>query len=412
MAPKYNTTNHNNFETREAIYDEDYVGCGDLNGAPCFRAEELNEFFRVWETAYKEKVNHALPNTKNVIIAESNEMEESIELLDENTKENYLNRRYFDSYGYINIHEDMIKDEVRTRSYYNAIKKNTHLFKDKIVLDIGSGTGILSFFAAKHGAKHVYSIEKSDIIYTAIKIRDTNNLTDKITFIKGLAENIELPVEKVDIIISEWMGYCLLYENMLDTVIYCRDKWLKDGGLIFPDKASMYIAGIEDSLYREEKFDFWTNCYGFDFRPVIPILKEEVVIDYVDKRFIVTDSCKILDLDLYKCTPEDLSFVTSFQLKMKRKDFIHALVIWFDIVFSACHTPESFTTGPYGALTHWKQIVLYTDDVITAEKNESVKGMFALKKSAKNPRHVEMKLRYDFNGKHMKTEKTQYFNIS
>lgn len=47
-----------------------------------------------------------------------------------------------------------------------------------------------------------------------------------ITLIKGKIEEVELPVDKVDIIISEWMGYCLLYESMLDTVLFARDKWL------------------------------------------------------------------------------------------------------------------------------------------------------------------------------------------
>lgn len=47
-----------------------------------------------------------------------------------------------------------------------------------------------------------------------------------ITIFKGKVEEVELPVEKVDIIISEWMGYCLFYESMLNTVIFARDKWL------------------------------------------------------------------------------------------------------------------------------------------------------------------------------------------
>lgn len=58
-------------------------------------------------------------------------------------------------------------------------------------------------------------------------------------------EDVNLPVEKVDIIISEWMGYFLLYESMLDTVIFARDKWLAPGGLIFPDKATLYLTAIE-----------------------------------------------------------------------------------------------------------------------------------------------------------------------
>ena len=76
-----------------------------------------------------------------------------------------------------------------------------------------------------------------------------------IVLIKGKIEEIELPIEKVDIIISEWMGYMLLYESMLDSILLARDKWLAPGGLIFPDKASLYICAIEDSQYRSEKLD-------------------------------------------------------------------------------------------------------------------------------------------------------------
>ncbi|CRH03892.1 protein arginine N-methyltransferase 1, putative [Plasmodium relictum] len=400
MTNKYNKINKNNYETREAVYynEGNKNDCDKEKDIKYFNEKELKSFFDEWQQFYKEKLNDG--ERKNFI------------MLDEEKNVENGNNEYFNSYNYIHIHEDMIKDEVRTRTYYDAMRKNEHLIKDKIVLDVGSGTGILSFFAAKCGAKHVYSIEKSDIVYTALKIRDENNLTDKITFIKGLAEQIELPVNKVDIIISEWMGYCLLYENMLDTVLYCRDKWLKKGGLIFPDKAFMYIAGIEDSIYREEKFDFWKNCYDLNFSSVLPILKEEVVIDYVDKNFVVTDTCRILTLDLNTCTKEELSFVSPFKLKMIRKDYIHALVIWFDVCFSACHTEVSFTTGPFGSHTHWKQIVLYTDNIITAEKNEILRGIFALKKNKKNNRHLDMKLHYIFDGIHTKAKSIQYFNIS
>ena len=96
------------------------------------------------------------------------------------------------------------------------------LFQNKIVLDVGCGTGILSMFAAKAGAAHVYGVDMSGIVESAKKIIATNGLSDKITIIRGKVEDIDLPVPKVDIIISEWMGYCLFYESMLDTVLYAR----------------------------------------------------------------------------------------------------------------------------------------------------------------------------------------------
>jgi protein arginine N-methyltransferase 1 len=66
----------------------------------------------------------------------------------------------------------------------------------------------------------------SNIIIQARQIVDDNGLTDKITLIQGKMEDVQLPVPQVDIIISEWMGYFLLYESMLDTVLVARDKYL------------------------------------------------------------------------------------------------------------------------------------------------------------------------------------------
>lgn len=64
----------------------------------------------------------------------------------------------------LGIHEEMLKDSVRTGSYRSAIVNNPHLFKGKTVLDVGCGTGILSMFAAKAGAKHVVGVSNSPIL--------------------------------------------------------------------------------------------------------------------------------------------------------------------------------------------------------------------------------------------------------
>ena len=112
--------------------------------------------------------------------------------------------------------------------------------KDKKVVDIGAGkfyivswqpnyygrfslgTGILSMFAADAGADHVYSCEMAEIAYDCIDIIRENNLQNKITVLKGKAEEQYDKIKDCDIIISEWMGYCLFYESMLDSVLYAR----------------------------------------------------------------------------------------------------------------------------------------------------------------------------------------------
>jgi protein arginine N-methyltransferase 1 len=144
----------------------------------------------------------------------------------------------------------MLKDSVRTLAYQRAIENNKDNFKDKIVLDIGAGTGILSIFAARSGAKHVYAIENAEIALFAREIIKKNGFEDKITVIKGKMEEVTLPVEKVDIIISEWMGYFLLYESMLDSVLWARDKYLAKDGKMLPDRAQIYVAAIEDEQYK------------------------------------------------------------------------------------------------------------------------------------------------------------------
>jgi len=112
---------------------------------------------------------------------------------------------------------------------------------------------MLERFAVRAGAKHVIGVDMSTIIEKAREIVEVNGMSDKITLLQGKMEEVELPFPKVDIIISEWMGYFLLYESMLDTVLYARDKYLAPNGLIFPDKATIFMAGIEDGEYKDEK---------------------------------------------------------------------------------------------------------------------------------------------------------------
>ncbi|KAI1883346.1 hypothetical protein AGOR_G00230480 [Albula goreensis] len=200
---------------------------------------------------------------------------------------------YFDSYAHFGIHEEMLKDEVRTLTYRNSMYHNKHIFRGKIVLDVGSGTGILSMFAAKAGAKQVYGIECSSISEYSEKIIKSNHLDNVITIFKGKVEEVELPVEQVDIIISEWMGYCLFYESMLNTVIFARDKWLKPGGLMFPDRAALYVVAIEDRQYKDFKIHWWENVYGFDMTCIRNVAMKEPLVDIVDPKQVVTNSCLI-----------------------------------------------------------------------------------------------------------------------
>ena len=116
--------------------------------------------------------------------------EKEVEVEEEPKEEEVADRTskdyYFDSYAHHAIHEEMLKDEVRTRTYEMAIKQNAHLFRDKVILDVGCGTGILSMFASQVGAKHVYAVDCSSIAVSARQIVLKNGFgPDKITVIQG-----------------------------------------------------------------------------------------------------------------------------------------------------------------------------------------------------------------------------------
>ncbi|KAL7066981.1 putative arginine N-methyltransferase 1 protein [Cryptosporidium serpentis] len=318
---------------------------------------------------------------------------------------------YFNSYAHFGIHEEMLKDSVRTGSYQKAIMTNRHIFENKVVLDIGSGTGILCMFAATAGAKHVYGIECSEIVDVAKYIIKDNKLEDRITFIQCKAEEAVLPVKKVDIIISEWMGYLLLYESMLDTVLFCRDKWLAEDGLIFPDRTQMFIAGIEDAEYKQEKLDYWNNVYGYNYKYVKNCIMEEPIVDTVNDNAVNTNSFCILDLDLYTCTKNNLEFAAPFYLTIKRKDFVHAFIVWFDVIFGSGHKPVSFTTGPFGKYTHWKQCVFYIEDDLVCSVGDVISGIFALRKNPKNIRDLDVKIKYLLKTNSFFTEKTNFYRL-
>ena len=319
---------------------------------------------------------------------------------------------YFNSYSTFYIHEEMIKDKIRTGSYKKAIENNKTIFKDKIVLDIGSGTGILSIFAAKAGAKHVYGIEYADIADYSKEIIKQNNLSDKITIIQSKVEEANLPVDKVDIIISEWMGYFLLYESMLDTLLFARDKWLKKDGYLLPDKAQIYLAGIQDSLYKYNKIDSWDNVYGFNFSVLKNPALAEPIIDNFPNNNIISNSCKIFDIDLYTVKVEDLDFSAGYEIIFNKDDTFNGFVTWFDVEFDKIPNKITLSTSPYEPSTHWKQVMFYSKNDIEVKKNEKLKGSICVIKDKMNFRFINSKISFHFDNGSKKLDWYQLYKIA
>ncbi len=256
---------------------------------------------------------------------------------------------------------------------------------------MGCGSGILSIFSIKAGASHVYAIENSEIYHFAKQIIKDNKFEDKISIYQGAIEEIILPVDKVDIIVSDWMGCFLLYESNIENVIKARDKWLKKEGLILPDKAMINLAAIEDYQFKDIKINFWREVDGINMTPVRSAAISEVLTDTIEKRNIISSVYKIFEIDLYEITDDELDFVTNYELKIIRDDSMHAFITWFDVHFSNLPHPVNFNTSPYNEQTHWKQCIMYLDNEYAVHQGDLIKGSFALRRSLINKDHLDIK---------------------
>eukprot|EP01116_Phalansterium_solitarium_P015229 TRINITY_DN334_c0_g1_i1.p1 TRINITY_DN334_c0_g1~~TRINITY_DN334_c0_g1_i1.p1 ORF type:complete len:574 (+),score=185.19 TRINITY_DN334_c0_g1_i1:52-1773(+) len=317
---------------------------------------------------------------------------------------------YFASYDSYTIHEEMIRDRVRTDSYRKFIQENPEIFAGKVVLDIGCGTGILSMFAAKAGAKHVYAVDMSNMIETAAEVAKANGLDSQITFVKGKAEHVVLPgVDKVDVIISEWMGYFLLYESMLDSVLAARDRWLAPGGQVVPRRAAIMLAACTVPDLIEERVDFWWDVYGFDMKPVRQtVLKQmtrEPAVEFFRPEALISSTDCILDIDCNKVRVEQLEFASEFRLEITQEAECHGLLGYFDIAFHAAAetgeplaaTPVSFSTGPRTQRTHWKQTLFHLGaQRVPVRPGDVVTGKLTCKPNRANHRALDVSILYRF----------------
>lgn len=315
---------------------------------------------------------------------------------------------YFDSYSQVGIHYDMLTDKTRTLCYKNSITKNPQLFKDKIVMDIGCGTGILSMFAASAGAKKVIAIEMASIMAMAKRIVQENGLQDRIEFCRGKIEEIVLPVEKVDIIVSEWMGYLLLFEGMFDSVIHARDKYLAEGGMLFPNREIIYVAGFENFRFGDQMYDY--HCYkGVNYQEFVDPLYMMPDVNLVDPQTIITDEVNVIEFDLEKVSVADLDFQRQFTLTAKSHGYIHGIALWFDSLFTHGYDVINLSTSPHSTPTHWKQGLMFLKQPVPVRKGDAVNVTLTLKKHVNNPRSLDLRLDYSLKTQAVDINETQYY---
>ncbi|PWZ00043.1 S-adenosyl-L-methionine-dependent methyltransferase [Testicularia cyperi] len=362
---------------------------------------------------------------------------------------------YFDSYSTNSIHQTMITDSARTLSYAKFLlhPANQHLIRDKVVMDVGCGTGILSLFAARAGAKLVIAIDASDIVERAKQNVEANGFGHVVKVYRGKLEDLDPQLSiyhgKVDLLVSEWMGYFLLYENMLPSVLHARDLYLnKQTGILAPNKMSMHLAAFSSPPLLHTKIGFWSNVHGFNFDSMSKGLLDEAFVDTLDTKEVVTDSAVFANLDLHDLPVQQPEPKDSFSLTLQtdpHDNTVHGFISWFDTFFfptnkvdgvvpdcppfsdtedtvpglalsgnqvvsrpaSASASTESpnttgqkgqlvsFSTSPYSKETHWQQTLFVLKQPITnVQKGDTIRGEIIVTQDKKWSRELDVELHY------------------
>ena len=234
--------------------------------------------------------------------------------------------------------------------------------------------------------------------------------------IRGKIEEVTLPVPQVDIIVSEWMGYCLLFEAMFDSVIYARDRYLAPDGLMVPSDATLRIAPFADSDFIASHISFWHSVYGFKMSSMVTGIYDEANVRSTEPSALAGDSTVFLRLPLHTITAEELTFIKEFQVTLNEDiDRLDGWSIWFDIFFMPSRdstVPDdavpsemqkkghvAFTTGPHGPETHWQQGILLIDHGrkggAPLQKGQTITGKVGYKKNGDKSRLLDINIDWD-----------------
>ena len=170
-------------------------------------------------------------------------------------------------------HARMLHDNRRTSDYIAALRKAVR--PEDIVLDVGTGSGVLAIAAARAGARHVYAVEASDIADAAERVFAANGVHDKVTLIRGWSRDIELP-EPADVLVAEVIGNEPFEEEILETTLDARRRLLKPDARLIPHTLELVARPllIPDAEARQRAIgpraiERWRQLYGIEFQPLL-----------------------------------------------------------------------------------------------------------------------------------------------
>ncbi|XP_062862435.1 protein arginine N-methyltransferase 2 [Trichomycterus rosablanca] len=311
----------------------------------------------------------------------------------------WQNDEYFSSYGTLKLHLEMLSDRPRTETYRQVMASNSAALRGKVVLDLGCGTGIISLFCARLAEPAaVYAVEASAVVEHTDKLVKLNGCEKVVTVFQSRAEDLTLP-SKVDVLVSEWMGNCLLFEFMVESVLRVRDRWLKCGGMMWPSSASLSLVPCQALTDYGQKMEFWENLYDLDFSCLQPVAREEFFSKpkfshQLEPDDCLSTPCEVISLDMHTVRVSDLEKLRGdFSFSVERSGTLHGFTAWFSTFFNSLEEGGAtleLNTGPYSEPTHWKQTLFMLDEPIGVEEGDRVDGAIILKRNPIWRRHMSI----------------------
>jgi type I protein arginine methyltransferase len=286
----------------------------------------------------------------------------------------------------------MLEDVHRTSKYHSGVLENASDFAGKVVLDVGAGTGILSLFAAQAGAKKIYAVEATSAADYACKLIEHAGLAERIEVLRGRLDEIEIP-DKVEVIISEPWGFFLFHERMIEVFLSARDRFLVDGGRLFPSAAKVWLAPFRDDELYEWRCDgiaFWerSNFFGVDLSALAETARRELfempAVGLVDPAGLSAEPVGY-EFDLSKMSVNDLAVVRlPFRFVATNAGFVHGLAGWFDVVLAGSSRSVTLSTGPHSPPTHWAQVRFLFSTPIELDRGQILRGILTLTANAES----------------------------
>jgi protein arginine N-methyltransferase 1 len=259
-------------------------------------------------------------------------------------------------------HEKMLMDKIRCDAYQDAIQRTVK--PGDVVVDLGAGTGLLSFFALQAGARHVYAIEASGIADIAAELIEANGFRDRITLIRENSKKVGLP-ELCDVLVTETLScFCFDDENIIESIADARERFLKPGGRIIPYSAETFLVPFSSDSFGVGRLvginpANGSSFYDLDYRPLAEKFFNEgrFVRASGQPRMVLSQPALCYHVDFQKDTQNPGKILVPFLIGDDGR--LDGFLGWFEALLCEGVT---LSNSPNLPITHWRQLYLPTTE--------------------------------------------------